>query len=162
MWSFLREKSRNMTSSWVEWSLHRTSSNQRNESFFEKDHEATERTFVNWMKNLHKASSCQRNESFFFENDDCILLSFDASWICENDRESAIMIVNLRKWRSVNCRSFFSSFRHLVNSRFSCSSRSVDIQSIVSIFLLESSTSSQQSIFFLSIDMIWFLQYSFS
>ena len=80
--------------------------------------------------------------SFFFENDDCISFSLCASWISENDRESAKMTIN--SWffcfenqsiselvtTTVNCRFFFSSFRHLVNSRFFCSSRSVDIRSI--------------------------------
>ena len=130
------------------------------EVLLKKDHEATERIFVNWMKNLHRAFSNQRNESSFekshevterifvnetteriftkrrestrmivnlrewisslFENDDCILFSLDVSWVCENDREPAIMTVN---------------------SRSSYSSKSVDIQSIIDLFVSNQSVS---------------------
>ena len=38
------------------------------EVLLEKNHEATERIFVSWMKNLHRASSNQRNESSLEKN----------------------------------------------------------------------------------------------
>ena len=145
--SFLRERSRSNRTNFRELNEIYIEHFQINETKIllrEVTKQQNESSWIEW--NLHRASSDQRNESFFFGDDDCTLLSFNASWVSENDREFARMTVNCRFSFSslrhlVNCRFFSSSFRHLVNSRSFCSSRSVDIQSIDDLFAFESVSS---------------------
>ena len=87
---------------------------------FWKNHEITKRIFVNWMKNLHKTFSCQRNDSII---DFFVLKSINLSWW----KVKILLTKQL-------CRFSCSNFRHLINNRFFCSSKSIN-QSIVDFFL---------------------------
>ena len=92
----------------------------RSTQVLREDHEVTERIFVSWMKNLHRASPCQRNDSI-------------------------VDLLALRVSQSANSwpfcfesQSISESATTTVNSRSSCSSRSVDIQSIDDLYAFSS------------------------
>ena len=63
--------------------------------------------------------------SSLFKSDECISLSLDASWVCENDRESARMTINswlfCSECQSINRDERLKLYQY-VNSRFSLSS----------------------------------------
>ena len=89
---------------------------------FWKNHEITERIFVNWMKNLHRTSSCRRNDSIV----DFLVLKVNQLIVMRDENSINKSIVDL----------FALRISQSINRRFSCFRINQFIHQMISTILI--------------------------